>query len=116
MTMVEDWLNSVVADFQIDDKNKDVFDLMKGQGVSRPLAKIKCDRKSLIDEGLQHEEVDALYRTIFVHSCAFFETLNENTTSLKGSNKYCCVQKLWKLFMLVLEYANPSTYESMLLA
>lgn len=86
---IEDWLNSVVADVQLDEKNKEVYELVRG--VSKPLAKIKCDRRTLIDEGLSKEEVDSLYRTLFVHSCSFLDILNSNTKSLKGPQKYLTV-------------------------
>ena len=63
---------------------------------------------ALMNAGLSVEEVDRLYRALFVYSVGFFEHLKKVTSNTLQN--YQLLTSIWKVFAVLLEYCCKTDY------
>ena len=72
------------------------------------IKKFGLERKQLKAKGLTNQEIDRIYRGLFIYSFGFYEMLLE---SIKHSNdtKFMMAQ-IWKVYGILLEYCARSNF------
>ena len=77
-----------------------------------PTHRYGIDRQSLVNAGISSEEVDRIYRMLFVHSVGYFELLKK---ILSSSNKnFKIITSIWKVFQILLEYCCKTDYRTLI--
>lgn len=56
------------------------------------------------------EDVNRVYQCLFVYTVGFFELLQDSTRYLKENN-YTYQMRIWKVYMILLEYACKTDYQ-----
>ena len=69
------------------------------------------DRKSLLQVGLHHGDIDALYRGLFVHTVGWHDALKSSVRHAPEKARFTVMEKLWKLFILLLEHTHKTNYK-----
>lgn len=106
--IMESWLNSILEDAE----------MLKAPGVvlSRGnipvLERYGVDRKSLNDVGCHKDSVDRLYRALFVYSIGFYQLIR--TLVKDATNNFVLVSKIWKVYIILLEYWNKTDYKTLI--
>jgi hypothetical protein len=103
--ILETWINNTIADASALN--------IPGQVVKEdsrlPLMRFGIDRTSLLKSGLQAQEVDRLYRSLFVYSIGFYQLIQK---ILEHTNKkYTIVTGVWKVYAILLEYCCQLDYQ-----
>ena len=103
--ILETWINNTIADAAALS--------VPGQVVKEdsrlPLMRYGIDRTSLLKSGLQAQEVDRLYRSLFVYSIGFYQLIQK---ILEHTNKkYTIVTGVWKVYAILLEYCCQLDYQ-----
>ena len=76
------------------------------------LKRFQIDRNSLISQGINHQNIDRVYRSLFVYSLGFNRLLEEICVS---STTYSTIRKtLWKVYAMLLEYCAKGEFETMI--
>lgn len=57
------------------------------------------------------ENIDRIYQALFVHTVGFFELLGETTKLMPEGLKFAFQMKIWRVYMILLEYACKTDYE-----
>ena len=52
-----------------------------------------------------------MYQALFVHTVGFFELLGETTKLMPEGLKFTYQMKIWRVYMILLEYACKTDYE-----
>ena len=73
-----------------------------------PVHRYGIDRTSLTSVGVSNEEVDRIYRSLFVYSVGFFELLKKILGSTE--NNFSTITTIWKVFQILLEYCCKTDY------
>ena len=66
------------------------------------------DRVLLHNSGISDEEIDRIYRSLFVYSVGFFELLKKILSTTK--NNYQIITSIWKVYQVLLEYCCKTDY------
>jgi len=61
--------------------------------------KLRIDRLTLVKLGMITEQIERLYRSIYVSAVSFFQTLADLLKHQKGNGLIC---RIWKGYLLVL--------------
>ena len=103
--ILETWLNNTVADAS----DMNLPEKLVQNESKIPLVRYGVDRTTLLSAGLQAEEVDRIYRSLFVHSIGFFQLIRKILEHTR--QKYTIVTGLWKVYAILLEYCCQFDYE-----
>ena len=57
---------------------------------------------------MSHEDVDRIYRALFVYSVGFFEFLKKILQATKSN--YAIITSIWKVYQVLLEYCCKTDY------
>lgn len=68
---------------------------------------------SLTLKGMPGADIDRVYQCLFVYTVGFFELLSDCTKNLQENN-YSYMMKIWKVYMILLEYACKTDYGMMM--
>ena len=71
----------------------------------------KIDRLYMASQGIPLEDIERIYRSLFVYSIGFYEMILECVK--QAQNKYSILSSLWKVFQILLEYCCKSNYQMM---
>jgi hypothetical protein len=74
-----------------------------------PLQRYGIDRMALTIKGMPPAAVNRVYQSLFVYTVGFFELLQDCTRHLNEAN-YTYQMKIWKVYMILLEYACKTDY------
>ena len=88
-----------------------VPNIMKKDKLLNPLSRYSIDRYTLINKNLSMDTIDSIYRSLFVHSLGYFGILQDATANLV-KDKVDIQTNIWKVFKILLKFANKGTYES----
>lgn len=103
--ILETWLNNTIADAS----DLNLPEMIVKNEAKVPLVRYGIDRTTLLNAGLQTNDVDRIYRSLFVYSIGFFQLIRkilEHTTK-----RYTIVTGLWKVYAILLEYCCQFDYE-----
>lgn len=73
-----------------------------------PVSRYQVDRMTLMNSGLSGDEVDRIYRALFVYSVGFFEHLRKILSNTKKN--FQILTSIWKVFQVLLEYCCKTDY------
>jgi hypothetical protein len=76
------------------------------------LQRYGIDRQTLSSAGVKHEDVDRLYKSLFVHSVGFFELLRNLLN--KKEKQFAILTAVWKVYQVLLEYCCKTDYRILL--
>ena len=71
--VIETWINETLADAE----HLDIPGVILKPEHKNPISRYQIERLSLMNAGLSSEEVDKVYRALFVYSVGFFEHLRK---------------------------------------
>lgn len=100
--ILETWLNETLKD---EAGPPEV--LLKGEKRSA-MASIGIDRVALFTAKVGHEEIDRLYRGLFVYSFGFYELIARTFSA--ADNKHFLITAVWQAFSHLLERCCHSDY------
>lgn len=113
---IESWINTVLgqSDYVL---QKEQFNPERAV----PLGRFNCSKKNLIELGLRSDQIERIYRSLFVHSMGFIETLRDVASYLdddpdpekRGKRDYLQIN-IWKVYQLLLEYCCATDYKMLL--
>lgn len=103
--ILEAWINNTVADAE----QLDIPGCIIKPENRLPLIRYGIDRTSLLNAGLPSQEVDRLYRSLFVYSIGFYQMILKILEHT--DKKYTIVAGIWKVFAILLEYCCQLDYQ-----
>jgi hypothetical protein len=77
-----------------------------------PDVRYQIDRLFLIASGVEMEEINRIYRGLFVYSIGFYEMLAKCLAH--AQNKYTLLANVWKVYSILLEYCCKTNYRMMI--
>ena len=107
-TMIETLINETLGDAE----HMDIPGTILKPSHKPPLVRYQIDRLLLNNEGVSIDNIDRIYRGLFVYSLGFYEMIY--STLDHASNKYTLMASVWKVFSILLEYCCKSNYKMMI--
>ena len=103
--ILETWINNTISDASA----LSIPGQVLKEDSKLPLMRFGIDRTTLLKTGLQAQEVDRLYRSLFVYSIGFYQLIQK---ILEHTNKkYTIVTGVWKVYAILLEYCCQLDYQ-----
>ena len=107
--LMEAWLNdAVIAVHRGPDSQLDT--LQQSRGALKGLLSVGLSREALKAAGLHGEEVDRLYRSMYVHSIGFYDVLKE--LFVHCDNRGALLRAVWQSFIGICEKAVKVNFSS----
>lgn len=103
-TVLETWLNETLQDAV----HLDIPGVITKPEHKNPVSRYGIERMALMNAGLSGEDVDRIYRALFVYSVGFFEHLRKVSANTK--HNYQLLTAIWKVFAVLLEYCCKTDY------
>lgn len=108
---MEQWINDTLVECQ----DLDIPGTITKPEHIQPLNRYSLDRNSLSNLGLPQSEVNRLYQCFFVYTVGFYELLRQITSFMKeNENQYVHQVRIWKVYMILIEYACKTDYQMMI--
>ncbi len=76
---LETWINETLTDAH----HLEIPGVLTKPELANPIHRYGIDRNSLVNSGISAEEVDRIYRSLFVYSVGFFEMLKKILSTTK---------------------------------
>ncbi len=76
---LETWINETLTDAH----HLEIPGVLIKPELANPIPRYGIDRNSLVNSGISAEEVDRIYRSLFVYSVGFFEMLKKILSTTK---------------------------------
>ena len=105
--VIETWINETLKDAE----HLEIPGVIVKPTQKMPMNRYLIDRLYLHNAGIPIEDIDRLYRSLFVYSIGFYEMIQKAVQHAK--NKYSVLSSLWKVFQILLEYCCKSNYQMM---
>lgn len=102
--VIESWINETLKDAE----HLDIPGVVVKPEHKNPISRYGLDRLSLTNAGITNEQVDRVYRGLFVYSIGFYEMLQRSLEH--AGNKYILLSSMWRVFAILLEYCCKSNY------
>lgn len=106
--VIETWINETLKDAE----HLDIPGVVLKPEHKNPISRYNLDRLSLTNSGVTNEQVDRVYRGLFVYSIGFYEMLQRCLEH--ASNKYILLSSMWRVFAILLEYCCKSNYQMLI--
>lgn len=106
--VIETWINETLLDAE----HLDIPGVVLKPEHKNPISRYNIDRLSLTNAGIPNEQVDRIYRGLFVYSIGFYEMLQRCLHH--AENKFTQLSSLWKVFAILLEYCCKSNYQMLI--
>jgi hypothetical protein len=101
---LEAWINETLTDAH----HLEIPGVITKPEQANPIHRYGIDRNTLVNAGVSAEEVDRIYRSLFVYSVGFFEMLKLILSTTKRN--YSIITSIWKVFQVLLEYCCKTDY------
>lgn len=106
--VIESWINDTLLDAE----HLDIPGVVLKPEHKNPISRYGIDRLSLTNAGIPSDQVDRIYRGLFVYSIGYYEMLQRCLHH--ASNKYILLSSMWRVFAILLEYCCKSNYQMMI--
>lgn len=106
--VLETWINETLQDAQ----HLDIPGIILKPEYMMPINRYGIDRFTMMNSGLSQEDVDRIYRCLFVYSVGFFEMLK--SVLAQTEKNFSTVTAIWKVFQVLLEYCCKTDYKIMM--
>ena len=107
-SVMEAWINETLKDAE----HLEIPGIIIKPVHKMPMSRYGIDKLYLHSQGLPMEDIERIYRSLFVYSIGFYEMILKCVTHAK--NKYSILSSLWKVFQILLEYCCKSNYQMMI--
>ena len=106
---MESWLNETLTDCQ----DQEIPGIIGKPQHVLPLSRYGIDRITLSILGLPEDQVNRLYHSLFVYTVGYFEVVRSIVKGYmrEDGNKGVYMTKIWRVFMILLEYACKTDYQ-----
>ena len=106
--VLETWINETLLDAE----HLDIPGVILKPTHLMPIQRYQIHSQELQKEGIPADEVNRIYRGLFVYSVGFYELLNK---CLEHTNKkYTVITAIWKVFSILLEYCCRTDYRMLI--
>ena len=102
--VLETWINETLTDAY----HLDIPGVLMQPGHKSPIHRYGIDRQTLVDAGISGNDVDRIFRSLFVYSVGFFELLKKIVAA--SSNNFSIITSIWKVYQVLLEYCCKTDY------
>lgn len=106
--LIESWIEDFLYEAE---QTKIPGTLMKLDAKSA-LARYRIDRHSLQSFNISGEQIDRIYRCLFVYSVGFYEVLSEVLSH--SDQRFYISSNIWIVFNILLEYCCRTEYENII--
>jgi hypothetical protein len=96
---MEDWLNSTLLECKVRELAGSL-----SRGSEKPLNLFKLDRRELNRLGIGDDQINQLYRTLYVYSVGFYTALDGYTNGLLDE-AMTLKTRIWNVFNILLQFA-----------
>jgi hypothetical protein len=103
--ILEAWINNTISDAE----QIELPDELVSAETRQPLIRFGVDRQSLISAGVPSNEVDRVFRALFVYSIGFYQLINKAMEHCAKKN--VLVAGIWKVYSILLEYCCYKDYQ-----
>lgn len=103
-SVIEAWINETLKDAE----HLEIPGIIVKPVHKQPMSRYKIDKLYLHSQSVPIEDIERIYRSLFVYSIGFYEMILKCTQHAK--NKYSILSSLWKVFQILLEYCCKSNY------
>ena len=76
-----------------------------------PLTLFEIDRLTITNHGISHENIDRLYRTLYVLTLGCYDTLHY-VFGGAGEAKYTLMSRAWKVYETLLQYCCLTDFQT----
>ena len=105
--IIEVWLNETL----LDSTHLDIPGLILKPENKKPLTRYGIDRDQMLVGKISNDQIDRIYRALFVYSLGFYEMLSK--TLVNSPNKNTFQSSIWKVFSILLEYCCKTNYQNL---
>jgi hypothetical protein len=77
-----------------------------------PIVRYSIDRVEMVNQGVSMEQVDRVYRGLFVYSIGFYEMLQKSVSH--ATHKYTLLANIWKVYSILMEYCCKTNYRMLI--
>lgn len=106
--VMENWINDTLSDAE----HLAIPGVILQPEHKNPITRYGIDRNELTLQGIPNDQVDRIYRSLFVYSVGFFELIKK--TIQHSSQRHSLITRLWKAFSVLLEYCCSTDYKMMI--
>jgi hypothetical protein len=106
--VIETLINETLGDAE----HLDIPGMITKPTHKQPLERYSIARLYLHQQGMKVEDIDRIYRGLFVYSLGFYEMIYKCTEHARG--KYTLMASIWKVFSILLEYCCKTNYKMMI--
>jgi hypothetical protein len=103
--IIETWINDTLADAA----HLEIPGVILKPESKNPLKRFGIDREELKIGDISEENIDRIYRALFVYSLGFYEMMNKTLGHSRKKNNF--KSAIWKVFSILLEYCCKSNYQ-----
>lgn len=108
--ILEAWINNTISDAE----HLEIPGALAKNEYQQPLSRYGVDRHSLAQAGVSNQDVNRIYKALFVYSLGFYQLINKTMDHIDG--KYSYIAGVWKVFSILLEYCCKVDYTMMITA
>ncbi|EAR96589.2 hypothetical protein TTHERM_00490570 (macronuclear) [Tetrahymena thermophila SB210] len=109
--VVEMWINDTIceAESEVQPNQTKLNSPQKKQNDQKEILKnFGLDRKSLQNKGVSKENIDRIYRSLFVYSFGFYEMIQDIFAHIQDSAQ--TIASVWKIYGILLEYCSRTDF------
>ena len=77
---------------------------------SKPMYVFEIDRMTLNNFGIPSNQVDRIYRSLYVNTVGFYDTIKQST-AVVTSQRHTAQSKIWKAYQALLEYCCATDFK-----
>ena len=104
--VIEQWLNQTLTDAE----HLDIPSVILKPQNKVPTSRYLIDRNTLHNAGLSNDDVDRIFRTLFVYSVGYYEQLKKTLSNCTAEMKLTVTTNIWKVYIVLLEYCCKTDY------
>ncbi|KAL4477522.1 hypothetical protein ABPG74_002672 [Tetrahymena malaccensis] len=109
--VVEMWINDTICEAESEvqpNQTKQNSPQKKQNDQKEILKNFGLDRKSLQNKGVSKENIDRIYRSLFVYSFGFYEMIQDIFAHIQDSAQ--TIASVWKIYGILLEYCSRTDF------
>jgi hypothetical protein len=108
--VLENWINQTLTDAE----HLNIPGCILKPENKLPIFRYNIDRLTLSSyKGIHNDDIDKVYRGLFVHSVGFFQTVQQ-LLKRTNENKHMIIINIWKVFAILLEFCCRTDYRQMI--
>lgn len=101
--VMETW----VRDTLMEAENQEIPGVIIKPEKQNPMVRYGIDNDTLLEKGLKQDDINRIYRSLFVYSVGFYEML-------KKMGKFSIATAVWKVYAICLEFCCRTDYKMLI--